>query len=201
MGLLGDIPLDKDAHALRPPILVRTPAPPAAADYVEVVTAIAHRYSPRIMAVLEEIRTVLVAAEPTWTAEGPFEMFDDEFRWELGVRLPAEAQSVGLTIDLCEAPGYGDDQSCGGYGMSFGLDIVAEGGRILGGLRPFNYTNQCWVDARNEAAVAERWSLLEKADIGGIRGLITSAIPFDGPSPPARTRRRAAARGTARRGL
>lgn len=57
-------------------------------------------------------------------------------------------------------------------GVNFGLDIVEYGGIILGGLAPFNYSPEVWVDSRNPDAVLARWHVFEDADISDIPDLI-----------------------------
>lgn len=142
--------------------------------YDEVIEAVAVKYDERAMALLKRISAMLELHG--MAVDEPFQMWDDNFRWatmvwrEVGdVRDPESG--VDITVEIAESQAYGDDPE---YGINFGLDIVEYGGRILGGLVPYNYTDQCWVDARDEDSVEARWLLLEQADIGEIPALVMS---------------------------
>ncbi len=143
-------------------------------EYDELIEAVAMKYEERAMALLKRIGAML--ALHSMAVDEPWQMFGDDYRWsmmvwrEVGdVRDPESG--VDITIEIAESQAYGDDPE---YGINFGLDIVEYGGRILGGLSPYNYTDQCWVDARDEDAVEERWLLLEQAHIGEIPSLVMS---------------------------
>jgi hypothetical protein len=45
-------------------------------------------------------------------------------------------------------------------GLTFRLDVVEYGGRIICGYTPYNYTEKCWVDANDAEAVKTRWNEL-----------------------------------------
>ena len=50
--------------------------------------------------------------------------------------------------------------------------MVGESGRVHGGLTPFNYSPQVWVDPTDDAAVEERFSIIEGADAGDCAALL-----------------------------
>lgn len=49
-------------------------------------------------------------------------------------------------------------------GVNFSIHCSTRGGRIVGGLTPYNYGPECWVPRRDADAVEERFELLEQAD-------------------------------------
>jgi len=76
-------------------------------------------------------------------------------------------------VDICFeiAESLANDGSLDG--INFILDITTVGGSMLGGLSPFNYTPEVWVDVNDEAAVEERFQIIEQADPEGIIELIS----------------------------
>lgn len=142
--------------------------------YDKVIEAVKDRVAPRAVSLLERIRDVVRDADFTADDEPSF-MDGDDYRWSLRVWRPGEAgeeSCIDVSIEIAEAMSYGDDEAHEGFGVNFGLDLVEWGGRILGGLTPYNYSDKVWVDARNEDAVSERWRILEDADVTGIPELI-----------------------------
>lgn len=49
-----------------------------------------------------------------------------------------------------------------GYGMAFGLTIAGDGGSVVGGMTPYNYSDDLWVYTK--AALEDRFQLFEKSD-------------------------------------
>jgi len=110
-------------------------------------------YNPKIKALLEQVRTE--ALERGYECLGPYDMSDDCIRWNVLVR-PKGADSedgVDISITIPESEHYDGSEE----GVNFSSDIVHYEGIILGGLCPYNYTDQCWVDKTDEDAVASRW--------------------------------------------
>src|SRR5690349_16462472 len=109
---------------------------------IEWADKIHDEYGPRALALLERMRAVCIEAGLHCPDE-PFDFSSDDIRWCLKVfRTPDENDYdnlVDVTIELAEAHEYGDEPV---DGANWGLDIVEWGGRILGGLTPFNYTPQ-----------------------------------------------------------
>jgi len=132
----------------------------------------ANEYGPRILTLLKEVREICTEAGLHCPDE-PFDMSADDFRWCLKVFRTEDENDydnlVDVSVEIAEAREYGDDPE---DGINFGLSIVEWGGRILGGLTPYNYTPECWVSAHDSAAVEDRFRILEDSYLGEIPDLI-----------------------------
>ena len=117
---------------------------------------IKNKYEKRIMAILERIADVL--RETGFGVEGPWDLSSDDYWWAL--LADVDGVRVDVSFKICESEQYDGEKG----GVNFTLDIVEEGGRIIGGLTPFNYTDRCWVGRKDKQAVEERFRLLEQAD-------------------------------------
>jgi hypothetical protein len=105
--------------------------------------------------------------------ERPADLSGDDYKWGLRVWRAGETRGedcVDVNVELAEAFLFGEQDNP--YGVTFAVSIVEWGGRILGGLEPYNYTPRVWVDARAAAAVAERWALIAAADVNTIASVI-----------------------------
>jgi hypothetical protein len=139
------------------------------------------RYRPRIEALLRKVGEACVGSglQVERVEDGIVKVWDmcgDDFKWAIGVWRPDGDMSdfdqvIDVSVEIAEELSYGDE-SHEGYGVNFSLDVVECGGRILGGLTPYNYTDECWVDARDDDKVAERWAILEAADVSEVSSLI-----------------------------
>jgi hypothetical protein len=143
-------------------------------EYSTILEETAKLYTPKALALLAKIKELLIADGLIVMGE-PFDMSTDTYQWSLIVsRNPVVGKDneniVDITIEISEEREYDGGE---GYGISFALDIVEWGGRMLGGLAPYNYTSQCWVDSRDPLAVASRWSILGDSDVESIPDLIT----------------------------
>lgn len=132
-------------------------------------------YGPRVLDFLEKIRAEVVKGGE-WDADEPHDVSGDDYQWSLVVwpkdnGYAGSENCVDISVELAEAASYGDDEVFDGRGVNWGLSVVEYGGQILGALTPYNYTDQCWVDASDEA-VEDRWRLIEGADVGEIVGLL-----------------------------
>src|SRR6266478_1460728 len=104
------------------------------------VLGIKRKYKNRILAILNRIAEVLRQAG--CDVEGPWDLSGDDYRWEL------QANNIDISITICESETYDGEPN----GINFALDIVEEGGRILGGLTPYNYTDAVWVSRSDSEA-------------------------------------------------
>ncbi len=114
---------------------------------------------------------------------GPSDDTVDDYRWTLTCwpdDRKVNEQAVSVQITLAEAVTYGDDETP--YGMSFALDALSWGGTVIAALQPHNYTDQCWVDARDQDAVDTRWSPFEEMDMPTLVNLISRSANPGGQS-------------------
>jgi len=123
------------------------------------------------MSVLRSIANVL--REHGWETWSPTQMFDDHYRWAMLVVVDGDGEKLGdhdidITLEMCESEQHGDDPG----GVTFRLDIVEVGGRILGGCSPYNYTEKCWGARNDPGAVEVRFSILEQLEFEEIVRLI-----------------------------
>lgn len=125
---------------------------------------IKNKYEKRIMAILVRIADVLRAAG--FRVEGPWDLSSDDYWWAM--LADVEGVKVDVSFKICES------EQCDGVkgGVNFALDIVEEGGRIIGGLTPFNYTDRCWVSRKDRQAIEERFRILEQAGENDIPPLL-----------------------------
>jgi hypothetical protein len=140
-------------------------------DYADHLEKVKDLYEPKIRALLKRIREVL--EDEGLTVHDPYFLDGDYYSWSMTVhRHPgdhADDDGADITVEIAEERYYDDPE---GWGINFGLDVVDYGGIILGGLTPFNYSPEVWVDSRNPDAVLARWHVLEDADISDIPDLI-----------------------------
>jgi len=133
---------------------------------------VAEDYSERILDLLKEIRKLCIDYGLHCPDE-PFDMSADDYVWALKVFRTEDENDldnlVDVTIEIAEAHVYGDEPA---NGINFGLSIVEWGGRILGGYTPFNFTPECWVDAADDEAVADRWRVFESTSLGPVPILV-----------------------------
>lgn len=139
-------------------------------DYDQTLDNLKEQIAPEALALLRRVRDVC-RAEGLATDDEPFDMCCDTFRWSMVVYRTANRDaegSIDVSLEIAEEREYEGE----GFGVNFGMDIVEWGGRILGGLCPYNYTERCWVDARRWNDVRERWALVRDSDISSIPDLI-----------------------------
>lgn len=115
------------------------------------------KYEQRILAVLTRIAETL--REGGCTVDEPIDLSCDQYWWSLLVHGDSDEDTIDISFKICESEEDGEQG-----GVNFALDIVEWGGRILGGLCPFNYSDRCWVDRNDEEAVEERFAIFEVAD-------------------------------------
>ena len=128
-------------------------------------------YKPKIMAILTEIHKE--ALSRGFTCDEPFEMTDEVYRFCMLLKppgMPGDAEDgVDVTIQIPESYVYGDaapeckDAEDNRNGLNFALDLCEYGGTIVGGVTPYNYSPQCWVDISDLDAVKDRWDIFTGA--------------------------------------
>lgn len=127
-------------------------------------------YAARIIVFLKRVQTAARALGYTFR-QGPYEVSYDEYRWELVGRRPGGGPEdlVDFSLTIAEAASYGDEPA---EGINFAFDVVGYGGRLLGGITPYNYTPQVWVRVDDTAAVEARFRLIEEADLSTLTTLL-----------------------------
>lgn len=96
-------------------------------------------YREPMQAEMRKLFDALTTDVPEAKAETPFEMDCDDYSVVVYCR-PEGREPFTITLELVDSHGF--DGVDGGY--TFRVDIVEDGGLILGGFAPFNYTEQCW---------------------------------------------------------
>lgn len=134
------------------------------------------RYSSKMRGLLEQIAA---ACEDNGVyCDKPFDMSGDDYQWSMTAwrsrsdrmaKIPDNERCVEISVKIDESREYDGELPSG---INFSVDIVEWGGRMLGGLAPFNYTDKVWVDARNREAVSDRWQILADAEVGEVPYLI-----------------------------
>ena len=104
--------------------------------------------------------------EDGWKVGEVCDMSCDDYRYSILASQydadPSELNEddVDITFEICESEEYDGTEN----GVNFAVQVVTVGGRIIGGLTPYNYTDRCWVDAGDAEAVEERFNILAQAD-------------------------------------
>lgn len=112
-------------------------------------------YVPKIKIMLDEVREE--ALERGFQCDEPYDMTDEEVRWNVLVK-PAKAEpedEVGVDVSITILESEASDGTEGG--CNFALEMIEYGGIVVGGMVPYNYTEQVWVRREDEEAVERRW--------------------------------------------
>lgn len=126
--------------------------------------AIKRKYQKRILGILNAIAEDL--REEGYEPEEPLDMECDGYSWMMAVDV--SGTKVDISLKICESEHYDDSK----YGVNFSVDLVTEEGRILGGLTPYNYSDNCWVSRKDADAIEARFRIIEQAKVGEIAALL-----------------------------
>lgn len=122
------------------------------------------KYEKRIIRILRNIARAANAQGMTTTR--PIEITDTEYAYNLviapdGKRIRhVRDEDVDVTFTVVESEERDGEEN----GVAFSLSINNVGGRVIGGMTPYNYTNDLWVSRDDEDAIEERFALFENAD-------------------------------------
>lgn len=146
-------------------------------EYNEHMESIAKVYGPKALALLNRLRAVMI--EAGYECTEPVDMSTDNYVWNMLVTRPGDPQDNGVdvSVEIAEQCDYEGEDSP--WGINFGINLVHYGGRILGGLTPYNYTEFCWVDSTDPLAVEGRWAILDAADPYDSVPLIKQGVETD----------------------
>lgn len=136
-------------------------------DYTEVLDSLYQRTAPLAIAALTAIGEVCKAAGMKVTE--PVDLSVDTYEWNLSVYRSATDEGVDISLEIAESVEYDGEVE---FGVNFGVTAVEYGGRVLAGFTPFNFTSDCWVDARDTDAVDARWALIDAADFTALPALL-----------------------------
>ena len=116
------------------------------------------KYEPRILALMESLGAQ--AREQGFLSTEPeLVLGDEEYLYDMGLKRNDKFYSVTFTI-LEEVCREGE-----GTGIAFGINIVSQGGRIVSGMTPYNYTSQLWLAVDDAEAIEQRFAMLEEATL------------------------------------
>jgi hypothetical protein len=92
----------------------------------------------------------------------PNEIDYDRYEWLVTIHEDAGIEgSDDIDISFTLLPEQ-DRMNEPNWNVTFELGIVKRGGEIIGCFNPHNHTDKCWVDARSEEQVKERWAEFER---------------------------------------
>ena len=117
-------------------------------------------YKAKMQASMKMLREQLVSVASDLVVSEVWDMSGDDYSWAFTVKPTAASSDddmLDVTLKLDEQAQYEGE----GDGLTFSLDMVWWGGEIAGGMAPYNYTDECWVDSSDEAAVAERYRFFD----------------------------------------
>lgn len=122
-------------------------------NYSDTLEALNETYKPKGMKILNAIANE--ARSRGLVCDDPFDMSSDDYRWSLLIREKGSPPDSGVDVTITIAESNEHDGE--GDGVNFVLDMTGYGGRIVGGVAPYNFTSAVWVEAANQKAVATRW--------------------------------------------
>ena len=111
--------------------------------------------SPRMKAYLEKLVAQFPGSD-LWENKG------DDYSWSMIVPRP-DGNKLDVSFELIDAHDASGDHEAGVRG-ALALNLVEEGGLIVGGLTPNNYGDDLWIPYRDAKQFDERLSLMERAD-------------------------------------
>ena len=128
------------------------------------VEAIKDKYKDRIEKLMLDIIKAFNAAG--YVTSGPDFYDGDDYSWYVQVLLGGPDQEEPCDTDIGITFQINESTECDGSenGINFSVNVVELGGRIIGGLSPYNYTEHCWVSLDDEDAIEERFQIFEEQD-------------------------------------
>lgn len=117
-------------------------------------------YKPKLMELAQHVREQL--EEEGYVVTELSDYTDSDL--SISMLIPFETsednrQGFDITFRLMDAKEWDGTDN----GTNFNMDITETGGRMCGGLTPYNYTSEVWVDPTDLDAVEERWQLFKNA--------------------------------------
>jgi hypothetical protein len=135
---------------------------------------IKEKYEARILTIMNKIKSEL--EDEGFVVTDPYEMCDRDDEWWMrvvtGEGRTADDDLEDDDIDIRFIIATSTDWDGTENVVNFMLDVVEVSGRMLGGLIPYNYTDQVWVSRDDEEAIEERFQIMERADPYGVVELL-----------------------------
>lgn len=110
--------------------------------------------SPRMKAYLDKLAAQFPGSE-VWENNG------DDYSWNLLVKRP-DGNVLDVSFELLDAGSSGDHAA--GVRGALAIHLVEEGGLIVGGLTPHNYSDQLWIPYLDATRFDDRLRAMEGAD-------------------------------------
>jgi len=133
-------------------------------DFNDKIEALMKRLTSRVEVIMSGFEEAFV--NEGWTTDGVCFMDGDDYTWSLQLFRPEcegdDDESIDVSFTICEQQSFEGPEDADG--LTFRVDLVEYGGRILGGMCPFNYTEECWIPIDEEERVEERFNYFELAD-------------------------------------
>ena len=150
------------------------------------VDLVKERFEKRALSLMGSYRTALVAAG--FDCDDVEDSSCDQYEWALNLFFgPRNAgtdekwnNSIGIELTIMESAFYDGEME---DGINFRVELVAMGGEIVGEFSPYNFTPQCWVDAKDNDAVERRFQLIEHVTADEVVGVIQEWLQRKGKAP------------------
>ena len=141
-------------------------------QYQAKVEAIEAKYEPYMKRILGEIKQAF--EQVGYDTSEIYDMSDEHLNISFMAYREGETeegpQGDDVDVSFQVAPSVHFDGSL--EGINFIVDVVSVSGEIIGGMTPFNYTDQVWVDVNDEAAVEERFNIFNQTDPEDVVSLV-----------------------------
>lgn len=129
----------------------------------ERFTQIARAYEPEILSVLGLLKKGFVNENYQVSDVCEEDMYDGGFRWSFQIFVngsPEEMKEKDVDVSFTILDSEESDGEKNG--LNFSLDMVEYGGRRLGGFTPYNFTNNVWVDVKDNEAIMNRFNIVKR---------------------------------------
>lgn len=133
-------------------------------QYLALTESLKDKYEARITAYLDGVAKLF--REQGWQAGPVLDLCADEYEWAVLVNpdpkadLKAHPRTIAIEFEIAESLQYDGTT----YGVSFKIDLSGYGGFVIGGLAPYNYSDECWVPVDDEDAIETRFLICEQSD-------------------------------------
>lgn len=124
---------------------------------------IKNKYEKRIEAYLQTIIDALREYELE-VSDVSLETWSDDYQWWVFTHPVGRVRSDGAWVDICFTIAESEHWDGEENGINFMVEINSASGRQIGGVIPYNFTNEVWVSRDDEEAIDERFCFVERID-------------------------------------